>query len=167
MSITQRIFTDAYLYLPAYIDEVEALVEHLDRLSETPSGSLLPSGCELVLQVTFEEWEGASSVIWQYYYVHHKTRSLFWLRDFEVGEYLGEILGPVSPAHFSAYIREPALYATRADIALEHMLQSWYWFVSLLPAPRKRANHFTGITSPTSQIAFSLMNPLLKNLSET
>ncbi|KZV67867.1 hypothetical protein PENSPDRAFT_38700 [Peniophora sp. CONT] len=104
----KHIFTDAYLYLQAYLDEVEELVEHLEQI-KTQTGVLLPSDYELVVQITFDEWEGEESVLWQYYYVHHETRSLFWLQPFHAGDYLGEISGPVSPAHF------------------KHMLETWYW----------------------------------------
>ena len=98
----QRILTDAYLYLPAYMDEVEVLVEHLERLSDTPIEKPLPPDRELVIQITFDEWEDQKTVLWQYYFVHHETRSLFWLRPFHAGDYLSEISGSVSPAHFSA-----------------------------------------------------------------
>ncbi|VDC02729.1 unnamed protein product [Peniophora sp. CBMAI 1063] len=148
----KRILTDAYLYQQAYLDEVEMLVEHLDWLLKEHSGDTLPSGCELVIQVLFDEWAGERSVLWQYYYIHHETRSLFWLRPFSMSEYLGEISGSVSPAHS------------------KHLLESWYWnHVSSFPTTFKSHDplieELVGdltffctdyITSPTTTIPYPL-----------
>ncbi|KZV67869.1 hypothetical protein PENSPDRAFT_687739 [Peniophora sp. CONT] len=105
----KRAFTEAYLYEEAYLDEVEELVAFLQhKLAVTP-GVQLPDDYELVAQISHDDQEGEGIIRWEYYYVDHSTRSLFWLFPFEADAYLGEISGPLSPAHF------------------KHLLESWYW----------------------------------------
>ncbi|KZV69975.1 hypothetical protein PENSPDRAFT_651874 [Peniophora sp. CONT] len=114
----KRIFTEAYIYLPSYLEEVEQLVAYLQQLSQAQPAAPLPADYELVVQITFDKSEvtGEKGILWQYYYVDHKTRGLFWLRPFEVGEHLIAVCGEVFPAHF------------------KHMLETWYWdHVALFP----------------------------------
>ena len=83
---------------------MELLIDYLDRLLQAQAGTIvLPPDCELVVQVTFDGSEAEKRVLWQYYYVDPQTRSLFWLRPFDVGGDLEEVYGDVSPAHFSEF----------------------------------------------------------------
>ncbi|VDC02730.1 unnamed protein product [Peniophora sp. CBMAI 1063] len=112
----RRVFTEAYLYNDVYMEEVELLIDYLNRLSVAYTGAPLPSDCDLVIQVTHNKSEDDKRTAWHYYLADHETRSVFWLRPFQAGDHLGEVYGDVSPAHF------------------KHLLESWYWdHVSMLP----------------------------------
>jgi hypothetical protein len=39
-----------------------------------------------------------------YYFVNHKDRSLFWLHDFDISEYINDVRGAISPAHISMHL---------------------------------------------------------------
>ncbi|VDC00131.1 unnamed protein product [Peniophora sp. CBMAI 1063] len=105
----KRAFTEAYLYEEVYLDEVEALLAYLQQTLQCMPGIQLPPDYELVAQVAFEDEDGVKAIRWQYYFVDHRTRCLFWLFPLDADIYLTEICGPLSPAHF------------------KHLLESWYW----------------------------------------
>ncbi|KZV67868.1 hypothetical protein PENSPDRAFT_754574 [Peniophora sp. CONT] len=148
----KRIFTEACLYLPNYLEEVEQLVIYLQQLLQAQPAAPPSADYELVVQITFDKSEVEKGILWQYYYVDHKTRSLFWLRPFEVGEHLTAVCGEVCPAHF------------------KHMLESWYWdHVALFPDNFESHDYlveevighltFFGIdlmTAPTTTVQYTL-----------
>lgn len=89
------------MYEEAYLVEVEELIAFLEQTLQTMPGLHLPDDYELVAQVSYDDEDGERTIQWQYYYVDHHSRSLFWLFPFVADGYLGEISGPLSPAHFS------------------------------------------------------------------
>lgn len=79
------------------------LIDHLEQLAHAQHGGSLPDDYELVVHVAFDNSGSEKRILWKYYFVDHRTRSLFWLRSFEVGLHLYAVFGDVRPAHFSVY----------------------------------------------------------------
>ena len=92
----------------------------------------LPEEYELVVQTRHDDEDGENTVRWEYYYVDHRSRCLFWLFPFEADDYLGEISGPLSPAHFSKHIDDHRLLHRSLTTPSEHLLESWYWYAMQL-----------------------------------
>jgi hypothetical protein len=104
------------------LSHITSFIEQIDELSY---GKPIPSGTELVLELSTEE---NGEICCGYYFVHHETRSLFWLEEFVIDNLLSEIQGLSSAAHLSTRI---ALYyhTASAHCPIEHEIESQYWYV--------------------------------------
>lgn len=90
------------MYDPVLSHEIHGFAAKLDleraRLIATTNSPA--HDYDLVLDIIKTDDE----TIWAYYYVDHKTRTLFWLHDYECGDtLLGEVDGARAPSHVSAY----------------------------------------------------------------
>ena len=101
MTHVQRIFTDAYMYDYVTRQEIELFAKYLDDYLQAAELSLPSDECDLVLEIVpAEDVEGMA---WCYYYVDHRSRTLFWLAPFNTDYLLAEVRGVTSPAHISAF----------------------------------------------------------------
>ncbi|KAI0263350.1 hypothetical protein BC834DRAFT_309446 [Gloeopeniophorella convolvens] len=100
-----RIYTDVYMYDPGLRTEVN---EFAARLADRREMQTFPTDdYDLVLDVTTMKDSG--EIIWSYYYVDHKTRTLFWLQHYDASEtLLYEAFGIQEPGHMK--LRLEALY---------------------------------------------------------
>ena len=99
--IVKRVFTDVYMYDPSLRKEIHKSAEELKkkRLDLEDSGISFPTAnYDLVLDIVKTEDEMS---IYQYYYVDHNNRTLFWLDDYEMKPLLDGILGVKEPGHIS------------------------------------------------------------------
>ncbi|KAI0315001.1 hypothetical protein OF83DRAFT_392027 [Amylostereum chailletii] len=96
----KRIYTEVYIYEPNHREEVEVFAQYLEDFLHSMDMSPPSDDCELVLEVSFSKEEG-DSIVWSYYYVDHRTKTLFWLRPFVADHIMTEILGFSSPDHFN------------------------------------------------------------------
>ncbi|KAI0918570.1 hypothetical protein AcV5_002523 [Taiwanofungus camphoratus] len=101
----KRIYTDAYLCDPKVLYEVSSFGDAINDLLQRDS-MRLPVDTELVLEL---EDEGEGEYKWCYYFVCHHTRTLFWLHEHDVSEYIDSVTGVRSPAH------------------LKHQIEYYYW----------------------------------------
>ena len=81
---------------------------------------------DLVLYL-HEELEGGQ-MQWLYYYVCHKTRTLFWVHDYNAMDILSEVFWVGSPTHVSA----SPISSSSCRLCLlirfsEHRLEALYW----------------------------------------
>ena len=91
----KRVFTEAYLYQEVYLQETEMLVDFLERRLKA-FGAEVPAEFDTVVQVEREQADdGEGRMLWQYYFVNHNTRALFWIRPYKLDD------KPSNPAHFS------------------------------------------------------------------
>ncbi|KAL4254770.1 hypothetical protein ABKN59_004796 [Abortiporus biennis] len=91
----RKIYTDAYLYDQETFDEIEDFASQMAELVES-KGITLPEDIQLALELDPDE-TGENN--WQYYFVRHSTRTLFWLHDFDVADLTDEIMGETSLQH--------------------------------------------------------------------
>jgi len=94
----RRIFTDAYLYDPHILLHASAFIRRIDELKLAIT---IQPEAELVLEITPDY---AGNLECGYYFVHHQTRSLFWLEEFEVEDLACGITGLSSAAHLKYQI---------------------------------------------------------------
>jgi hypothetical protein len=86
--------------------EMNKFVAELQK--EVPPGSrysLTSGSYDLVLD-RVETKDGKTKedkIIWQYYFVDHKTRTLFWLDYYDMTDLLCEVYGACQPGHISGY----------------------------------------------------------------
>lgn len=93
----KRIFTDVYMYNDDLRREVLKSTEELEdelRLK----GPLPTAHYDLVLDMV-ETKDG--KIIWQYYYGDHNTRTLFWLKPYDMHDLLRDVPGVEEPGHIS------------------------------------------------------------------
>ncbi|KAH9958307.1 hypothetical protein BC827DRAFT_1220437 [Russula dissimulans] len=104
---TWRIFTDVYMYNPDLRAEVYEFAEQLKLgLEEKNTGRPPPViDYDIVLDIVETKDKKTN---WKYYYVDHKTRTLFWLQPYDMSELMGAILGVKEPGHIK--LRLEALY---------------------------------------------------------
>src|SRR5712672_3052318 len=87
--IFKRIFTDVYMYNPDLRAEVYKFAEQLKQgLWETNRAPLPAIDYDLVLDIVETK---DRRIIWKYYYVDHITRTLFWLRPYNMRDLLAAI----------------------------------------------------------------------------
>jgi hypothetical protein len=98
--VTQNIFTDVYMYDPHLRAEMDKFIEKLQEKVLHFGYSLNPGSYDLVLD-RVETKDG--KIIWQYYFVNHKTRTLFWLDYYDMKRLLREVYGASEPGHISRY----------------------------------------------------------------
>jgi hypothetical protein len=92
-----------YMYDPSLREEVEKSAELLDeKLAELESrGMPFPTGdYDLVLDIIETK---DKKTIWQYYFVDHNTRTLFWLELYDMSHLLSDTLGVEEPGHISEW----------------------------------------------------------------
>ncbi|CCM03271.1 uncharacterized protein FIBRA_05399 [Fibroporia radiculosa] len=99
----KKIFTEAYLCDPDIfleIDDFAAQVEEVIQAQPNP----LPEHVELVLELEENKKENKETKHhWCYYFVDHKSRTLFWLHEYDiVGELGGSLKGLNSAPHVMA-----------------------------------------------------------------
>jgi hypothetical protein len=95
--IFKRIFTDVYMYNDDLREEVLKSAEQLeDELRR--KGPLPTAHYDLVLDVVETKDE---KIIWQYYYVDHNSKTLFWLEPYDMNDLLRDIPGVKEPGHIS------------------------------------------------------------------
>ncbi|KAI8976716.1 hypothetical protein BD414DRAFT_517194 [Trametes punicea] len=87
---TKRIYTDADVRDRTMVAILEAFEETLQDIIQTQD-LVLPPEYELVLYL--EERKISGGYNWLYYYVDHARRSLFWVQEFDVIDYIGEVRG--------------------------------------------------------------------------
>ncbi|KZV64936.1 hypothetical protein PENSPDRAFT_756880 [Peniophora sp. CONT] len=107
----KRIWTNAYMYERLYHDEVEECAAFLGRSQQVflDNGSSFPADYETVIEIGTSEY-GEDDLHWQYYYVEHATRAVFWLQNHVLSkEVHGVKGGAFSPDH------------------IYHKIQSFYW----------------------------------------
>ncbi|KAJ7269955.1 hypothetical protein C8J57DRAFT_1227621 [Mycena rebaudengoi] len=120
----KRIFTDVNLFDP---DLHAFIVENIDNIYDVlrVHGIELAAGVDLVLD---EDVYSDGSKGCQYYFVHHKRRTVFWVDPVEASLFsvARELNGIKSPSH----IRWLAfLCFTRwAQLGTGHVLQAQYWY---------------------------------------
>ena len=102
----KRIYTDVYMYDSNLSTEILQFAAHLDRERTRLIGKFdFPTNdYDLVLDIIKTGDESDDESIWAYYYVDHRTRTLFWLHFYECGDtLLGEVFGVKDASHVSAY----------------------------------------------------------------
>ena len=90
------------MYDSVLSDEIHGFAAHLDRERIRLHGDInFPTNhYDLVLDIITTE---DNETIWAYYYVDHKTRTLFWLHYYECGDtLLREVHGAQEASHVSA-----------------------------------------------------------------
>lgn len=119
----QRIYTDAYLCDPKVLYEVSSFGDAINDLLQRDS-MRLPVDTELVLEL---EDEGEGEYKWCYYFVCHHTRTLFWLHEHDVSEYIDSVTGVRSPAHLSQFKSPIASRCEGLTLVSEHQIEYYYW----------------------------------------
>ncbi|KZV72130.1 hypothetical protein PENSPDRAFT_371506 [Peniophora sp. CONT] len=106
----KNIWTGTYLYRRRYYDEVEKCASLLEegRQMLLDKGLPFPVQYELVIDIDTSEHD-ENEILWQYYYVDHTTRSIFWLRPHILWKELYAAKGAFSPDH------------------IYHKMQEFYW----------------------------------------
>ena len=101
--LAQKVWTNAYMYDRRYHHEVEDCVAYLDHLfheTSPPDGKSVPTDYELVIEIASSDTD--DELLWQYYYVEHASRSIFWLEDHLLWKELEAVKGILSPDHICA-----------------------------------------------------------------
>jgi hypothetical protein len=91
------------MYDPSLREDVRKSAELLDeKLAELEyHGKPFPTGnYDLVLDIVETK---DKKTIWQYYFVDHNTRTLFWLEIYDMSSLLSDTLGVEEPGHISEY----------------------------------------------------------------
>ncbi|KAI0293518.1 hypothetical protein BC826DRAFT_373727 [Russula brevipes] len=104
-----RIFTDVYVYDPELSAEVLEFARLLNEevLKLVPNVSPWPTtDYDLVLDIVETK---DKETVWQYYFVDHNKKTLFWLEHYDMSSLLYEIPGVTEPGH------------------IKHRLESLYW----------------------------------------
>jgi hypothetical protein len=96
--LTQNIFTDVYMYNPNLRAEINTFAAKLDEQFRRRGSSLDTGLYDLVLDIV-ETTNGKT--IWQYYYVDHAKKTLFWLDQYDMKKLLHEVSGAQEPGHIS------------------------------------------------------------------
>ncbi|VDC05706.1 unnamed protein product [Peniophora sp. CBMAI 1063] len=104
---SKRIWTNAYMYEQLYYQEVEDFVAFLEDVQQSlmDSGIPFPVDYELVIEITKTE-ENEEELLWQYYYVDHANRSIFWLHRRILWKELDTVKGCFSPDHIHLKIQQ-------------------------------------------------------------
>jgi hypothetical protein len=90
------------MYEPDLRDEMDKFVVRLQKKFQRlqVGHSLDAASYDLVLdRVETKD----RKIIWQYYFVDHKTRTLFWLDHYDMTDLLCEVYGAWQPGHISGY----------------------------------------------------------------
>ncbi|KAI0247959.1 hypothetical protein BJV78DRAFT_1241392 [Lactifluus subvellereus] len=103
---TSNIFTDVYMYNRDLRAEINRFAAHLDEQFRGHGSSLDTGPYDLVLDIV-ETTDGET--IWQYYYVDHTRKTLFWLDPYNMKNLLVEVSGAREPGH------------------IKHRLEALYW----------------------------------------
>jgi hypothetical protein len=101
VKILKRIFTDVYVYDPDLSAEVLEFARLLNEevLKLVLKGLAWPtSDYDLVLDIVETK---DKETVWQYYFVDHNEKTLFWLEHYDMGRLLYEIPGVREPGHIS------------------------------------------------------------------
>jgi hypothetical protein len=101
MSILKRIFTDVYMYDPDLSAGVHEFARLLDEevLNLYPNGPPFPTtDYDLVLDIVETR---DKEVVWQYYFVDHNKKTLFWLERYDMSMLLYDMPGVTEPGHIS------------------------------------------------------------------
>jgi hypothetical protein len=101
VKILKRIFTDVYVYDPDLRDEVLEFARLLNEavLKLDPNVSPWPTtDYDLVLDIVETK---DKEIVWQYYFVDHNKKTLFWLEHYDMSRLLNEIPGVTEPGHIS------------------------------------------------------------------
>jgi hypothetical protein len=88
------------MYDPDLRTEMEQFTELLSEEFRRRGYSLGTSLYDLVLD-RVETKDG--KIIWQYYFVDHETKTLFWLNHYDMRNLLREVYGAGEPGHISGY----------------------------------------------------------------
>ncbi|KZV76515.1 hypothetical protein PENSPDRAFT_731113 [Peniophora sp. CONT] len=140
----KRIWTNAYMYEKDYHHEVEecaAYIEH-NRQNFEHNGFSFPADCELVIEITACE-DNSAGLLWQYYYVDHAKRSIFWLHDLLLWKELNAVQGVLSPDH------------------IYHKINQFYWHhIFHFPAGREDSSAHFGKDVWSQLLSFMHFNAL-------
>ncbi|KAH9946754.1 hypothetical protein B0H21DRAFT_388772 [Amylocystis lapponica] len=112
----KRIYTDANLYDPNILIEIQAFICLVDKMVQETRAepTAAPNSVDeanitksekmdLVLELNDSDDGGHK---WCYYFVNHTDRALFWLHDFDISEHVKEVLGRKSPPHIKYEIEK-------------------------------------------------------------
>jgi hypothetical protein len=105
--LRKRIYTDADMYNAAFRNEMEDCLAHIDDWIKYYTRSTyqhpFPNNHELVVDFDIEDdgLDNTAGFVWQYYFVDHDNKCLFWLKDRETSRWFEDaISGVKSHAHF-------------------------------------------------------------------
>jgi hypothetical protein len=113
------------MYDPDLRAEMEQFTEQLSEEFRRRGYSLGTSLYDLVLD-RVETKDG--KIIWQYYFVDHETKTLFWLNHYDMRNLLREVYGAVEPGHISGYSpvhQGPLTLISSCDSEIR--LEALYW----------------------------------------
>ncbi len=98
----KRIYTDVYMYDGDLSAQIHSFAGYLDseRERKTREMPFPTDDYDLVLDIINMEND---KTIWAYYYVDHKTKTLFWLNFYECDRLLHEVPGAKEASHVSTY----------------------------------------------------------------
>ena len=90
------------MYDVFYHEEVEGCAAFLEYCQEVfqDKGMSLPPERELVIEVGASE-SSDDDLMWQYYFVDHATRTIFWLQRYILWKELEGMRGDLTPDHIS------------------------------------------------------------------
>ncbi|KAH9914799.1 uncharacterized protein B0H18DRAFT_1125286 [Fomitopsis serialis] len=104
---SRRIYTEAWIYDPAILEEIEDFAHRLDEEVQK-NNFVLPPNAELVLELEDvpEEAHVAGLAIdvthyWTYYYVNHAERVLFWLTEYDLEDDVQQVRHIQSDFHLT------------------------------------------------------------------
>ncbi|VDC05705.1 unnamed protein product [Peniophora sp. CBMAI 1063] len=103
----RRIWTNAYMYEAFYHEEVEACAAYLEYCHDvfTDEGFSLPADYELVIDIGPSKFDD-NDLYWNYYYVDHATRTIFWLQHYILWRELDAVTSELSADHLAHKFRQ-------------------------------------------------------------
>ena len=113
------------MYDPRLREEVKKSIKFLEKkISELARDPIhFPTdNYDLVLDIVETEDKLTN---WQYYYVDHNTRTLFWLEPYEINQ---DVPGVKEPSHISKQILSNAPAHVTSLFNQETLLESHYWW---------------------------------------
>jgi hypothetical protein len=105
--LRKRVYTDANMYNADFRDEMEECLAHIDDWikyhTQHTCQHPFTRNPELVVDfdIKDDDLNHPNGIIWQYYFVDHDNKCLFWLKDKETSRWFeDDISGVTSHAHF-------------------------------------------------------------------
>lgn len=114
------------------LDQINRFADLINLAKDCQHKELMPDNVECMIMVDEDEDEPGTYECY-YYLVHPQKQILFWMNNFDAAQYIIDIDGVESPAHFSKHSILFYAWMIRHELIvnLEHLLESLFWLVTL------------------------------------
>lgn len=129
LTFEQRVYTDAWLFTPRTLNQVESDVDELTQFMHTNGIEWSNDVC-LVVDLVNDNNDPKGKPTCYYYFADNSTRTIFFLHKVEASHFnnFHTISGVSSRSHISKHFPVLIKYATN-NIWLGYEVESQYWFV--------------------------------------